>query len=138
MDTPDVTTVPTATNQVIPASAIYRSETTGAGRIKLKNMPGNPNNTMTEYVFYFNKKQSSVAQMYPDRLKSDISKMMLGQRKKLSTAEKQLFADKHIGDKMRYQRKLEAFKVIVGAEKVSKLEETDKAEHEGKKRKKEI
>ena len=76
--------------------------------------------------------------MYPDRLKSDISKMISARWKKLSAAEKQPFADNHIGDKLRYQRKLEAFKVIVGAEKVSKLEETDKAEHEGKKRKKAI
>ena len=76
--------------------------------------------------------------MYPDRLKSDISKMILAHWKKLSAAEKQPFADKHIGDKLRYQCELEIFKVIVGAEKVADLEEADKAEHGGNKRKKEI
>ena len=44
----------------------------------------------------------------------------------------------HISDKLHYQCKMEALKVVVGAENVSKLEESNKAVHEGKKRKKEI
>ena len=39
MDTPNVPTVPTAKNQVIPALDIYRSETTGASRMTLNKMP---------------------------------------------------------------------------------------------------
>ena len=50
-------------------------------------------------------------------------------------AEKQPFADNHIGDKLHYQHKLESFKVVMGAEKVAELEEADKAEHEGMKKK---
>jgi hypothetical protein len=37
--TPVTPDVPTDTNPLIPASAIYRSGTTGAGRITLKKMP---------------------------------------------------------------------------------------------------
>ena len=73
MDTPDVLTVPTATNQLITALAIYRFDNTGAGKMTLKKMPGAPKNDTAVYVFYCNKKRSSVAQMYPDRSKSDIS-----------------------------------------------------------------
>ena len=79
-----------------------------------------------------------MAQMYPDRSKSDISKIMSAQWKKLSAAEKQPFADNHSSYKLRYQRKLEAFKVVVGAEKVAEPQEADKAKHEGKKIKKAI
>ena len=77
MDTPDVPTVPIETNQVIPSSAIYRSETTGASRMTLNKMHVAPNNYMTAYVLYCDDKRSSVVQMYPDRSKSDIRKMML-------------------------------------------------------------
>ena len=63
---------------------------------------------------------------------------MQAQRNKLSEEEKQLFRYNHIGDKMRYQCDLEAFKVVMGAEKVAELEEADKSENEGKKRKKAI
>ena len=80
----------------------------------------------------------SLAQIYPDRSKSDISKIMSAQWKKLSAAEKQPFADNHVSYKLRYQRKMEAFKVVVGAEKVAEPEEADKAKHEGRKIKKEI
>ena len=138
MGTPNVTTVPTATNQVIPASAIYCSGTTSSGRMTLKKMPGAPKNDTTEYVFYCDEKRFSVAQMYPDRSKSNISKMMSAQWKKLPAAENRPFAYKHISYKLRYQLNLEAFKVVVGAEKVSGLEEADKSEHEGKKRNKAI
>ena len=138
MDTPDVPNNPTTPNHAITASAIYRSETTGAIRMTLKKMLGAPKNATTAYVFYCNEKQSSVVQIYPDRLKSDISKMMLAQWKKLLVEEKQPFADKYIGDKLRYQRDLEAFKVVVVADKVADLEESDNSNHERKKRKKSI
>jgi hypothetical protein len=101
-------------------------------------MPGAPKNATTAYGFYCNEKRLSVAQMYPDRSKSDITKIMSAQWKKLSAGEKQPFVHKHVGDKVRYQRELEAFKVIVGAEKVDELEEANKAEQEGQKRKKAI
>ena len=86
MDTPDVQTVLNAKNQVITELDIYPSETTGAVRVTPKKMYGAPNNTTTAYVSNFNKKRLSVAQMYPDRLKSYISKMMLAEWKKLSAA----------------------------------------------------
>ena len=76
--------------------------------------------------------------MYPDRLKSNISKMIPAQWKKLSVAEKQPFEDKHIGDKLYYQHELEAFNVVVGAEKVADVEEANKAKHDVNKRKKAI
>ena len=101
-------------------------------------MPGSPKNATTAYVFYCNNKRSSVAHMYPDSLKSYIRKMISAQRKKLLASEKQPFADKHISDKMRYQREMEAFKVVVGAEKFTKLEEANKDKHEGNNRKKAI
>ena len=52
MDTLDFPTVPTATNQVIPASATYRSENNGDSRMTLKKMHIAPNNVTTAYVFY--------------------------------------------------------------------------------------
>eukprot|EP00978_Attheya_sp_CCMP212_P031755 scaffold121225_cov31-Attheya_sp.AAC.1 len=75
--TPDGTT---ATNQEIPEPAFYRSGTTsgtstGAGRMTLKKMPGAPKNATMAYVFYCNEKRLLVAQMYPDRPKSDITKI---------------------------------------------------------------
>ena len=118
--------------------AINHSKTTGSIRMALNKIHGDSKNATTAYVFYCNEKQLLVAQMYPDRSKSDISNMMSAQWTKLSAAEKQPFAYKNIGDKLRYQRKMEAFNVVVGAEKVVKLEEADKVEHEGKKRKKAI
>ena len=54
MDTPDVPTVPTKTNQVIPVSAIYHSDTNGAGRMTMKKIPGAPKNATAAYVFYCN------------------------------------------------------------------------------------
>ena len=54
MDTPDFLTVPTATNQVIPASDIYRSKTTGTIRVMLKKMTGAPNNATAACVFSCN------------------------------------------------------------------------------------
>ena len=79
MDTPNVTTVPIAKNQVIPESDIYDSETTGAVSMKLKKMPGALKNAMILYLFYCNEKRLLVSQMYPDRSKSVISKMMSAQ-----------------------------------------------------------
>jgi hypothetical protein len=71
--TPVTPDVPTDTNPLIPASAIYRSGTTGAGRITLKKMPGAPKDAMTAYMFYCKEKRLSVAQMYPDKSKSGIT-----------------------------------------------------------------
>ena len=66
--------------------AIYHSKTTGAIRMALKKIHGDSKNATTAYVFYCNGKQLLVAQMYPDRSKSDISKMMSAQWKKLLAA----------------------------------------------------
>eukprot|EP00978_Attheya_sp_CCMP212_P046552 scaffold398573_cov59-Attheya_sp.AAC.1 len=85
-------------------------------------MSGAPKSATTAYVFYCNEKRLLVAQIGRNYRRD----------------EKQPFVDKHVDDKVRYQRELEAFKVIVGAEKVDELEEANKAEQEGKKRKKAI